>query len=435
MSTLMFLYNTLLFFALPFALPYYAFKSLSTGKYRRNLAARLGRVHVPALPPGKKRLWIHAVSVGEVTAAAAVVRALSEFAPEVQVIVSTTTETGQEMARRVLPEAEGFIYFPLDLPGVVDRVLNSVRPDLIALTETELWPNFLAACRRRSVPVVLVNGRLSDKSFRRYRASRWFWGKCLAGLQAAGMISFADANRVRALGMPKERVFVYGNAKYDALAARVSPHLAEEAGKFLGLRPEEPIFVAGSTHEGEEEIVLSVYGRLLRAFPLLTLILIPRHPERGAEVVRLCRRYGLSDTITYREIMGGRERNKERVVIVDVIGELFKLYGLAAVVFCGGSLVPRGGQNILEAAAWGKAPLFGPYMGDFRAERDLLVEGQGGIEVKGEDELYERLLFLLKEPTERREWGKRAQALVAQNRGAARRYAELIVSSLRERSA
>lgn len=433
MSTLMCLYNSILFFALLFAFPYYAFKSLSTGKYRRNLAARLGKVTVPE---GRKaaRIWIHAVSVGEVTAAAAIGHALRKMMPEAGLIVSTTTETGQEMARSIVSEAEAFIYFPLDFPFVVGHVLEVVRPHLVVLTETELWPNFLAACRKRSIPVLLVNGRLSERSFRRYFATRWFWEKFLSTLSAAGMISSLDADRLKELGMPEEKIQICGNAKYDALAARVDPNLVEEGRKFLNLASHEPVFVAGSTHEGEEEIVLSVYRRLTAEFPGLILILTPRHIERSEEVKRICQRYGFSDVITYREIKKGRTRLRERIILVDVIGELFKLYGLATVVFCGGSLVPRGGQNILEAAAWGKAPFFGPYMNDFHTEKEMLVAGCGGIQVHKAADLYERLKDFLKNPMLRDEWGKRARFIVAQNRGAAERYAELIVTYLKEKS-
>jgi len=435
MSTVICLYNFLLLIALVFILPYYAVKSLTTGKYRRNLAARLGRVRVDPPSPGERRLWIHAVSVGEVTAAAAIIRALKEGFPQVKVILSTTTETGQEMARRIVPEAGALIYFPLDLPFVVGSLLDRVRPEVVVLTETELWPNFLAACRRRNIPVLLVNGRLSERSFKRYRQTRWFWGFFFTGIAGAGMIGEMDARRLIEMGVEGDKVWVMGNAKYDALAARVEVSLARQARALIGLKEGEEVFVAGSTHRGEEEVVLSVYRRLLADFPELKLIIVPRHIERTGELIDLCREKGFSDFITYREILGGKGRTRERVILVDVIGELFKLYGLATVVFCGGSLVPRGGQNILEAAAWGKVPLFGPYMADFTLEKELLTRLRGGIMVQDGQELYEKLRELLLNPELREEMGGRAAQAVLQNRGAARRYGELILSFLREKNA
>lgn len=434
MSMLICLYNAVLFVALVFLFPYYALKSIATGKYRRNLAARLGKIRLPALPPGK-RIWIHAVSVGEVTVAAAIGRALRKARADVRIILSTTTETGQEMAKRVLMEGDALIYFPLDFPGVVGHVVDVVNPDIVVLTETELWPNFLEACRRRKIPVVLVNGRVSARSFRRYRASRWFWRKFVQGLKVAGVISPLDGQRLMEIGVREDKIHVCGNAKYDALAGKAEPSAAEEARAFLHLDPAEPVFLAGSTHPGEEETVLSVYERLLMDFPHLVLILTPRHIERGEEVMEVCRQKGFDDVIAYSEILGGKKRVNERVIVVDVIGELFKLYGLATVVFCGGSLVPRGGQNILEAAAWGKAPIFGPHMDDFPTERELLVKNSGGIQINNDAELYEKLYFFLKDPTLRAEWGERARNLVARNRGAAERYAKLILSSLKQESA
>ncbi|MCX7982863.1 MAG: 3-deoxy-D-manno-octulosonic acid transferase [Syntrophales bacterium] len=434
MSTLIYLYNALLLLSLVFLFPYFVYKSITTGKYRRNLAARLGKVHFPSLPAGK-RVWIHAVSVGEVTAAAAIGRVMKEMVPDIQLILSTTTETGQEMARRIGTEAKAIVFFPLDFPFVVSRVLEVVRPDVMVLTETELWPNFLYTCQRHKIPVILVNGRISERSFRRYRATKWFWRSFVKVIAAAGMISDQDAKKIEELGVSGEKIHVYGNAKYDALATRVDPSLVRETRTLLNLAPEEPVFVAGSTHEGEEEIILSVYGKLLADFPRLVLILTPRHIERRAGLEELCRRHGFSEFITYREIMGGRKRTRERIIIVDVIGELFKLYGVATVVFCGGSLVPKGGQNVLEAAAWGKAPFFGPYMSDFLPEKELLVSKRGGIQVSGVDALYQGLLHFLKDDHVRDLWGQRARNIIVENRGAAKRYAELIVSILKKENA
>jgi len=422
------LYNVLLCFAFIPLVTYYGIRSLMTGKYRRNLAARLGWTQIPPRTGSRPRVWIHAVSVGEVVAAAPIVRALNDRLPNVQVLVSTTTETGQGMAQRVVTGAEGVFYFPLDLPFVVGSVLDRVCPQVVVLTETEIWPNFLAACRRRRIPVVLVNGRLSPRSFRRYQATRWFWHPYLEAITAAGMISHLDASRLIAMGMPPDRVRVLGNAKYDALATRVNHQAVTYAAQRLEIGPDDPVFLAGSTHEGEEEIVLSLYRRLQQEFPCLLLILVPRHIERSDAVRELCRAQGIHDLVTYREIMAGHRREGARVILVDVIGELFTLYGLATITFCGGSLVPKGGQNVLEAAVWGKVPLFGPHMDDFLAEQALLEVSEGGIMVRDGEELYETSRRLLLNPTLREERGEKGRVAVLANRGAAARYAELITA-------
>ncbi|HOF04798.1 MAG TPA: 3-deoxy-D-manno-octulosonic acid transferase [Syntrophales bacterium] len=429
-----FLYNVVLAVAAVLALPYYGLKMAVTGKYRRSLGAKLGRTS-PAVydrMQGTPRIWIHAVSVGEVTAAAPIVAALRARLPGACLVLSTGTETGREMAGRLVGEATALIYYPLDLPPVVARVLDRVRPDVFVMTETELWPNFIRACRVRNIKVVMVNGRISPRSFRRYHRSRFFWKGVLDLVERVGVISGTDADRIRALGLPSSRLEILGNAKYDGLAAKVAPHLREEISRRLNLPAvsDDPVLVAGSTHDGEETVVLAVYRRLLREFPALKLILIPRHVERGPVVRDLVRQYGYEDVITVKEITAGRRREGERVIVVDVIGELFKIYSLATVVFCGGSLVPRGGQNILEPAAWGKVVCYGPSMEDFRSERELLEGAGAGICVRNEEELFAAARMMISRPDLRVEKGEKAREVIQANRGAAERYADLIVGAL-----
>jgi 3-deoxy-D-manno-octulosonic-acid transferase len=234
--------------------------------------------------------------------------------------------------------------------------------------------------------------------------------------------------------MPPGRIHPLGNAKYDGLAARVSPALAAEMAGRLGIAPGEPVFVAGSTHEGEEAAVLEVFRRLREGRPDFKLILIPRHNERAGAVAALLGQAGFPDHLRMSEIDAGRARRGERVVLVDVIGELFKLYSLATVVFCGGSLVPKGGQNILEAAAWGKVVFYGPHMEDFREERALLEAAGGGITVRDAAELFRGIRELLDDPERLRAKGEAGRAAVAANRGAAGRYAALVADVLRRRT-
>lgn len=431
------LYNVLLFVAAVFAVPFYGAKMVLTGKYRQSFGPKFGRIS-PALASlmqgeGELRIWVHAVSVGEVTAAAPIVTALRSRFPKACIVLSTSTETGQEMARKLATDATVHIYYPLDIPCVIRKVIDQVRPDIFVPVETELWPNFIRLCRARGTRIVMANGRISPRSYRRYHATRFFWKEILTALDAAGVISQTDAKRLTALGMPSSQIQVLGNAKYDGLAARAFPALEREIADRLGIEPGEGVLVAGSTHEGEEAVVLDVYRRLLEEMPDFKLILIPRHIERGDAVLEAVHRAGFSDAIRMSEIRAGRSRCGERIIVVDVIGELFKVYSLATIVFCGGSLVPKGGQNILEAAAWGKVVFHGPHMEDFRDEHVLLEAVGAGITVRDGEELFTGIRALLADPDLLRTKGESGRRAVAANRGAASRYADMIADRLRDK--
>ena len=431
------LYNLLLTVAAVFVVPYYGLKILFTGKYRTSVGPKFGfnRPDVYARMRGTPRIWVHAVSVGEVTAAAPIMASLRRDFPDACLVLSTGTETGQGMARRLIPEATALLYFPLDIPRVIRKMVRLVRPEMFVLTETELWPNFIRICRERGIRVAMVNGRLSPRSFRRYHFSRFFWRRILKNVCVMGVISETDARRARAIGMAPEKIHVLGNAKYDGLAARVSPEIQEEMARRLNFAAGEKVLVAGSTHEGEEAVVLEVFRKLLTVHSDFKLILVPRHIERAGEVMKLVRQAGFDDVLTLTEIDQGRKRRNERVLVVDVIGELFKVYSLATVVYCGGSLVPRGGQNILEPSAWGKVVLYGPFMEDFRDEKALLEEAGAGITVKNGTDLAEQIMSLLRDPEVMADRGLSAGRAVAANRGASERYADLIKEVLLNRGA
>jgi len=425
---MMFLYNIILFLACLFLFPYLAVKVLATGKYRRSIAAKLGFIKKNLIPAadGHPRIWIHAVSVGEVTAAAPIVAVLRERLPKACIVMSTTTETGQFMAERLVRGASALIYFPLDIPFVVRKMLRLVRPNVFVLVETELWPNFIAACHALKIPVVMVNGRISPRSYKRYRQTRLFWRSVLEWVDQAGVISETDKERIMEMGISPAKVHVQGNAKYDSLAATASSALKEEAAAKLHLSPEQKIWVAGSTHEGEEAIVLSVYKRLLASFPALRLILVPRHIERRERVLSLIREAGFSDIVTMSDIRDGKIPQAKSIILIDVIGELFRTYSLATVVYCGGSLVPKGGQNILEAAAWGKVVMYGPSMEDFQNEKALLEEAGAGICVTDGENLYDRMFALLEDGEALRARGEKGREAVMANMGAAKRYGTMI---------
>lgn len=425
-------YNVLLTLAAAFAVPYYGAKILFTGKYRQSIGPKFGfnRADLFGDMKGAPRIWMHAVSVGEVTAAAPIMAALRAEYPQACLVLSTGTETGQEMAHRLVPEATAIIYFPIDIPYVVRKIIRLIRPDIFVLTETELWPNFLRACREQGIGAVMVNGRISPRSFKKYHITRFFWRHILGYVDQMGMISEIDAERVRAIGMKADKIKVIGNAKYDGLAAKVSAVLQEETARRLNLTTQR-VLVAGSTHPGEETAIIDVFRKLQAVYPDFILILAPRHVDRALEAVHLVRQAGY-ESLTVSEIDRGRIRRNETVVIVDKIGELFRMYSLASLVFCGGSLAPRGGQNILEPAAWGKIVFYGPFMDDFGDEKTLLEAVGAGIAVKDGHELAGRMLAVLQKPEIWTAKGEAAGRAVAANRGASHRYAALIGEVLKK---
>ena len=427
------LYNITLLVGFLLLVPYYGLKILVTGKYRQSIRQKLGAIPDETISAlvGHPRIWIHAVSVGEVTAAAPIVAALRGKLPRASILLSTGTETGQTMARNLIPQATAFMYFPLDLSPVVKKVIGRVAPDIVVLTETELWPNFLRSCMKRSIPAVMVNGRISPRSFRRYSRTSFFWREVLKSVLEIGVISAVDGERVQAIGADAAKVKVMGNAKYDSLASRVSGEAWSRKAAQMRMNPDTKVWVAGSTHEGEEAVVLAVYRALLQEWPDLRLIVVPRHPERGKEVRDLVTAQGLS-CILMTEIQAGGQPDRG-VVVVDVIGELFGLYSLASVVYCGGSLVAKGGQNVLEPAAWGKVVFYGPSMEDFLDEKALLEEAGAGIPVQNAEELLAGMKAMLSDPAGLRRRGAEGQKRVMASRGAAERYAAMILKALGNR--
>ena len=413
-------------------MPYFLIKMAFTGKYRKSFIQKLGGRQTQILInlADGPRVWIHAVSVGEVTAAAPIVASLKLKRPEIKIIFSTSTETGQQMAQQLVKGADAFIYFPLDIPFVVRKMIRLAKPDVFVMVETELWPNFLKACKFYGVKSLMVNGRVSPRSYDKYRMTRHFWKRVLADMSAAEMIAQVDAERIKSIGMAKDRTQVLGNAKYDALAAMAEPALQKEIALRVNQRAGERFFVAGSTHSGEDQIVIRVYQQLLKHHPDFKLIIVPRHVERAAAIRELLQSAELTDIITMSEINNGKIRSKERVLVVDIIGELFKIYSLATIVYCGGSLVPKGGQNILEVAAWGKVIFYGPSMEDFSEEKVLLEDVGCGMTIKNEQELLQGILQSLENPEELEARGVRGKAVVAANMGAAARYAERISSTM-----
>jgi len=414
------LYNALLAIAFVLSVPFYLWKGRGTGKYLKTFRERFGR-----LPEGvagdTPSIWIHAVSVGEVLAARALIAPLRERCPGRRLIVSTTTLTGNEVARRSLRGHDALFFAPFDFPGPSRAALAATRAELLVLMETELWPNLIREARRRGTRVALVNGRISPRSFPRYRRLRFFLNAVLPQIELFLMQGQAHADRVCAIGAPADRVRVTGNLKFDALEA--PPPSPALAGAFRPLAG-RPVLLAGSTVEGEEVPVLRVYLRLRAAHPGLALVIAPRHPERFDAVPPLAQAQGL--TCRRRSRSSGAAWHDGEVLLLDTLGELASAFSFATVAFVGGSLVERGGHNILEPAAWGKAVVVGPHMENFQEIADAFLAEQALVQVADEEGLLVALDRLLSDEPRRHVIGERAQALVEANRGALRRSVEAL---------
>ena len=385
-------------------------------------------------PQGSPRLWLHGVSVGEIQAAIPLVAELRTLLPRAAFIISTGTETGQMLARQHFsPQGALVCYFPLDIPWAVRRYLNYLRPQVFIGLESEIWPNFLSQAHQRGVRLALVNARLSDNSLRRFvKYKRYISGIFnLYDVVAAG--SLPDFQRFQRLGIAPSRLHLTGNLKYDRLLqGRDELRLQEFRGFLKGTETEPgkiggPVWLAASTHPGEEELVADAFQELLGPYPALRLVLAPRHPQRAPDLARLLARRGLNCQL-WTGLKSGRATRTSPVVIIDTIGDLFTLYGAADVAFVGGSLVPHGGQNILEPAAWGRAPIYGPNLQNFLWARDILEEAGAGIVVHDAASLAQAVRDLLDQPGKREEMGHRAQAALVPHQGAARRQAELIAA-------
>ncbi len=400
-------------------LPVLAFKRLRPDGYGRSLGQRLGRFGEGL--PREPRCWIHAVSVGEAATAVPLVEAITRRWPQLGIVMTTVTPTGARIVADRLAGRAVHRYFPIDLPGPVRRALDAVNPRFFLCMETELWPNLLRALAARGVPSMIANGRISDRSFRRYRLVRFFTARMLAHVRVLAMQSEEDARRIIALGARPERVVVTGNIKSDL----IPPEGGGDAlwQRLLGLDDGEPVWVAGSTHRGEEAIVLDVYLHLRARMPTLTLVLAPRHPERVAEVERLVRERRLQP-VRRSELPKSQARGA--VIIVDTVGELAQIYRVASVVFVGGSLAPTGGHNMLEPALLRKPVLFGPHTTNFRESAELLLEAEGALVARDGAELEAHMGALLMDAERRRLMGEAAFKAVAGRRGAIKHTLELV---------
>ena len=399
------------------ASPYFFYQALRHNKYVGSIEQRLGYLPISFNLDGDESIWVHAVSVGEVLSARPLISELRARYPKLRLFLSTTTLTGQELARRSVSDVDAVFYFPFDWAFTARRTLNVVRPRLFVMIETEIWPNLLRECRRRRIKTVMVNGRISYRSFPRYRMIRPFIKRVLGDIDRFCVQGDETSRRLVDLGADPARITVTGSLKFDSLESSPTPGRGRERVlRFFRIPPGRPVIIAGSTSKGEEEPVIRAFNRVRAAGTNALLIIAARHPERFDEVERLCRHEGLV-AIRRTELLIDAESRADAVVL-DTIGELAQLYQLATVVFIGGSLVPAGGHNILEPALYGKPIVFGPYMQNFGEIADAFLSNHAAIQVRSETELEETILSLIGDPVRRARVGAAARALVESNRGA-----------------
>ncbi len=411
-----FIYTLSLFVALVVTLPGYL---LRFGKYFPTIADRLGFLKLPQL---HRSIWVHAVSVGEVKAVERLLEGLRRQFPGKVIVVSTTTPTGQQLARDRRDIVDHTFYFPIDLPWCVRRTVDRVDPELVVIAETEIWPNFLRACRGRGIRVVMINGRISDRSFARYRVVRRWLRRVFEDYTVIGMQSERDRARIEAIGADPHKVSVFGNLKYDMLQVEkaVDANLAAVLVKW------DQVWIAASTMPGEEELVLDAFRKLRQSRPDLKLLIAPRHPERFDTVYELIRRSGFAVIRRSEVARPASPTSTPDILLLDSIGELAGLFRYATVVFMGGSLAASGGHNILEPARYSKAVVFGPHMENFRDMARLFVEAQAAIQIGQASQLAPAISDLLSDPQKAVQVGRNAHAIMQQNAGATDRVLQVL---------
>jgi 3-deoxy-D-manno-octulosonic-acid transferase len=411
------LYSVLLAVAFAVSAPFYLWKGRGTGRYLGTLGDRLGGAADRLPAPDGPAIWIHAVSVGEAMAARALVAPLKARLPGHRVFLSTTTATGQAIAREAAG-ADGVFYAPFDFRRSVRRTLDRLRPALLVLVETEIWPNLIHEAKLRGARVAMVNGRISPRSFPRYQRVRALLSRVLAEVDLFLMQAEAHRSRLVAMGAPAQRVRVSGNLKYDSLAPPDPPPALRRALGQDGPAP-PPLLVAGSTMDGEEEAVLAAFAAVRRGHPQARLVLAPRRPERFAAAAEQAAASGMR--VARRTALPADGWRDGDVLVLDTVGELAQVYALAAVVFVGGSLVPRGGHNVLEPAVAGKPIVVGPHMENFQEIAAAFLAEGALVQVRDAAGLTGALVALFDDAARRAELGRRAREAVERDRGALER--------------
>jgi 3-deoxy-D-manno-octulosonic-acid transferase len=414
-----FTYNILSIFLLFPVMIYHLYRSVSRGRPPA-FRERFGRISAAerAVLGNKPVIWLHAVSVGEAIAARPLLKALRTQYPGHAILISNTTETGRAISS-TFPEKDLCIYFPFDFLPAVCSSLRIIKPELIIIMETEIWPNFTREAANRGIPVMLANGRISDRSYNRYLKFDWFFRPALQQFSSLCMQTEVDRERIIAIGAAPERTFVTGNLKYDIPYHPVPDKEKNELRRQYAIPTTLTVLIAASTHPGEEELILSAYRELLTTSDQLFLVLVPRHPERATEVAILLERMALPYRLrTSLTTEAGAEFRHGEVLLVDSIGEMMGLYALSNLAFVGGSLKPTGGHNLLEPASLGIASIFGPHMNNFREIAALVLRYGAGIQLEAPDELVEALRSVVSSETLRQVLGQNGLKMMRDNGGA-----------------
>lgn len=430
----MFFLDSLYLLAFLFIMPYILVRSILEPPFLRE------RILPRFMLPKKIRtkgpvIWIHGVSVGEILAVEAFVKELENRMPEMEIVLTTTTPTGFKVAQKTYPHHRIY-YFPMDFSFLVEEMFNLVQPDMALLVELEIWPNFVTYGKAKGVLLGVVNGRITLNSFQNYQKLGFFFRPLFQKIDFFAVQTEEYKERFQSLGADSHKIHVLGNLKFDNLFSGNPEDLAWETRKKLGLTGKELVILGGSTHSGEEEGLVEIYGRLKKKFPNLCLILAPRHPRRTPEILKMLRAYGMEWILRSQLDKNPLSWSKpsSKILVVDTIGELSKLYSVATLVFVGGSLIPRGGHNVLEPAALGKTIFVGPHTFNFTKVVEFLKNHQAIEEVEDFSALEERFLHYLQNPEERKEIAQRARKAIQKSKGAVKSTADLALRLLKSTS-
>lgn len=426
------LYNITAIFVVILIIPVFMIRSIRERGFVERIKQSFGFFPKGALEPVAKKncIWVHAASVGEIVATSPLIKEFRREFPKSPILVSVVTTSGYEMANRIIKDADSIIYFPLDLPFISAHVFKKILPRVFLNVETELWPNFLKAARANRVPVMMVNGRISEKSVKRYKYMFSILSDMISTVQLFAMASPVDAGYVKELGAPENLVIVTGNTKFDQTYTDVTDAQRSKILSDMGLADAQEIFLAGSTHRGEENFVLKAFKAIRENHPKARLVIAPRELLRTREVVALCKAAGF--TVGTRTELQKRPPKNEDIIILDTIGELGQVYSIGNVIYVGGSLVSHGGHNILEPAAHGKAIIVGHHMENFKDLHALFKGRNACVTVNDADELAAQAKKLFDEPNERLRLEQETIAIVHENRGASRKSAVLLRKMLTE---
>lgn len=422
-----FCYNLILYLITLLFAPLLLILLIIRKKYRKGFFQKCGLLPWKDMTQALacRPIWIHAVSVGEVMAAIPLIKEIKSRFPRQPVFLSTITATGNLTAQRNVKGIDRVIFFPFDYPLIVRWFVAKINPLVFITIETEIWPNFLRELSRHAIPAIMISGRISRHSFRNYFLFRFFFKKVLANISSFCMQSQLDASRIVTMGANPAKVIITGNIKFDQQIPAITFDEKEALYRNLHLKKDQKIFIAGSTHAGEEEIILDVYQALKKESPDLVLLLAPRHPERFDEVAAIIRQKEIHFT-RKTALTAACKENPHEVILLDTIGELAKIYSIGSIIFIGGSLVPIGGHNALEPAVFKKAVLFGPHMSNFSEISKILTKNKGALQIHSQDEFIQQVTALLKDKDLRESLGASAFQVIKENSGAVKKSMEIL---------